>query len=317
MKLFKRIISFILSFALVCSLLPIASAAENYIVLYGFAFDINLDGEAVIHSYDDRSADVVLPQKLMGADVTAIDDYAFFNDASITSVSFENATALKTIGTNAFNGCSELTSLTIPEWIKGLSFGAFQNCTSLEDLKIGGGISQIPDQCFYRCTSLKQIALPDSITEIGERAFTDCAELTKVEIPDSVEIIADSAFDGCDDLVIYCTKDSYALSYALNNDISFELTDMDPITVTYMIGDTDGDEEVTILDAALIQRQLASIPVFAFSEEAADVGGDGLSIVDVTQIQRFLAGCYDRYNIGETVSYHMYELEICSGYRTD
>ena len=91
----------------------------------------------------------------------------------------------------------------------------------------------------------------------------NCAELTKVEIPDSVEIIADNAFDGCDDLVIYCTMDSYALSYALNNGISFDLTDMDPITVTYMIGDADGDEDVTIVDATLIQRKLVNIPVFS------------------------------------------------------
>lgn len=137
----------------------------------------------------------------------------------------------------------------------------------------------------------------------------NCAELTKVEIPDSVEIIADNAFDGCEDLVIYCTRDSYALSYALNNGISFDLTDMDPITVTYMIGDADGDEDVTIVDATLIQRKLVNIPVFSFNEKAADVDGDGLNITDATRIQRFLVGFYDPYNIGKTVSYHMYELE--------
>ena len=94
------------------------SSAENYIVLYGFAFDINTDGEAVIHGYDDRSADVVIPKKLMGADVTLIDDYAFFGDGAITSLSFNNAEKLKKIGSNAFFGCTGLKSIEIPSWIE-------------------------------------------------------------------------------------------------------------------------------------------------------------------------------------------------------
>lgn len=308
MKHLKKLCSFILVGILLCAVMQVAKAAENYIVLYGFAFDINTDGEAVIHSYDDRSPDVVIPQKLMGADVTAIDDYAFFNDAIISSVSFDEAAALRTIGVNAFYGCRNLTSLTIPEQIEALSFGAFQNCTSLEELEIKGGITQIPDQCFWRCTSLKQIALPESIVEIGERAFMNCSGLTAIEIPDTVEKIAANAFDGCDDLVIYCTTKSYALSYALDNDISFVLTDAEPITVTYMIGDADGDEAVSILDVTLIQRRLADIPVFVFNETAADVDKDGLNITDATMIQRYLADFYDRYHIGETESYSYYLL---------
>lgn len=310
MRLIKRLCSFILVYILLSTIMLTAVAAENYIVLYGFAFDINTAGNAVIHSYDDRSADVAVPQKLMGADVAIIDDYAFFHDTSITSVSFENATSLKTIGINAFNGCSGLTFLTIPDWIESLSFGAFQNCTSIEELIIGSGISLIPAQCFYGCASLKQLTLPESVTEIGERAFMGCSGLSVIEIPDTVDKIADNAFDGCDDLVFRCSKDSYALSYALDHDISFVLTDMDPITVTYMIGDTDGDEAISIFDVTLIQRQLADIPVFEFYEKAADVDGNGLSITDALKIQRYLAGIYDPYHIGEITSYSYYLLPI-------
>lgn len=306
MKYLKKLCSFILICILLCTSVSVAGAAENYIVLYGFAFDINPKGKAVIHGYDDRSSEVAIPQKLMGADVAIIDDYAFFNDAVITSVSFEDATALKTIGVNAFYGCGGLTSLTIPEWIEEISFGAFQNCASLEALTVRNGITQIPAQCFYGCVSLKQIALSDSITEIGERAFMNCPKLTAVEIPDTVKKIADNAFDGCDDLVIYCTKESYALSYAIDHDIAYVLTDAEPITVTYMIGDTDSDETISILDATLIQRQLADIPVFAFNEKAADVDGGGVDITDVTSIQRYLAGFHDPYDIGATVSYIVY-----------
>ena len=58
-----------------------------------------------------------------------------------------------------------------------------------------------------------------------------------------------------------------------------------------ILGDVDGDGEVTILDATYIQRRLADIPIpFEFNEAIADVDGeDGVTILDVTMIQRWLA----------------------------
>lgn len=57
-----------------------------------------------------------------------------------------------------------------------------------------------------------------------------------------------------------------------------------------LLGDVDGDGEVTVLDATAIQRKLAYLTVEPYIEEAADVNGDGnVSIFDATAIQRMLA----------------------------
>ena len=58
-----------------------------------------------------------------------------------------------------------------------------------------------------------------------------------------------------------------------------------------ILGDVDGDGEVTILDATFIQRYLADLPIpFEFNEAIADVDGeDGVTIIDATYIQRWLA----------------------------
>ena len=71
-----------------------------------------------------------------------------------------------------------------------------------------------------------------------------------------------------------------------------------------ILGDADGDGEVSILDATCIQRFLASFSVSEkFSEKAADVDGDGeVSILDATHIQRWLASFETPYAIGEPVS---------------
>lgn len=71
---------------------------------------------------------------------------------------------------------------------------------------------------------------------------------------------------------------------------------------SYLRGDADGDGEVTIADATVIQRTLANIPTASLFKKAADVDGDGMSITDATNIQRYLAQFENTYHIGETVT---------------
>ena len=64
-----------------------------------------------------------------------------------------------------------------------------------------------------------------------------------------------------------------------------------PTEKPILIGDADGDGEITIFDATAIQRYLAGILSDSFNEKAADTDGDGnISIFDATYIQRKLAG---------------------------
>lgn len=78
----------------------------------------------------------------------------------------------------------------------------------------------------------------------------------------------------------------------------------DPPTVTHFIlGDADGDEVVTILDATAIQRHLASLPTKAYHEESADADEDkSITILDATAIQRHLASLPTCNNIGQPMS---------------
>ena len=74
-------------------------------------------------------------------------------------------------------------------------------------------------------------------------------------------------------------------------------------SVTVILGDVDNDNEVTILDATMIQRKLASLYVSSFSEKAADTDGDTeITILDATYIQRYLAGLSCPKSIGKLIS---------------
>ena len=71
---------------------------------------------------------------------------------------------------------------------------------------------------------------------------------------------------------------------------------------SYRRGDADGDNEITIMDATVIQRVLVQIPVQYFNEKAADVDNEGLDITDATFIQRHLTEMDIPYQIGEIVT---------------
>lgn len=71
----------------------------------------------------------------------------------------------------------------------------------------------------------------------------------------------------------------------------------------YICGDVDGDNEITVLDALLIQRKLVKIPVAVFNEQAADVSSDGLDVNDALWIQRYVAKSSNLpYPIGKWIS---------------
>ena len=71
---------------------------------------------------------------------------------------------------------------------------------------------------------------------------------------------------------------------------------------SYILGDADGDGEVTINDVTAIQKKIADLEVENFNNKAADIGGDGLDITDATSIQRYLADYKDDNHIGELIT---------------
>ena len=66
-----------------------------------------------------------------------------------------------------------------------------------------------------------------------------------------------------------------------------------------LLGDANCDGYVTIGNVTAIQQMLADIPVPEFNIKAADIDGNGLTIDDAINIQRFLAKFNDPYHIGE------------------
>ena len=90
------------------------------------------------------------------------------------------------IDNKAFDGCSGLTSVTIPNSVTSIYDGAFDECTGLTSLTIGNSVTSIGNGAFRDCSGLTNVTIPNSVTEIGPGAFDGCSGLTSVTIPNSV-----------------------------------------------------------------------------------------------------------------------------------
>ena len=69
-----------------------------------------------------------------------------------------------------------------------------------------------------------------------------------------------------------------------------------------LLGDIDGDGEVSVIDATLVQRKLANMEVPVFNDDAADIDGDGeLGSPDATLLRRWLSEMEVTAKVGEPI----------------
>ena len=136
--------------------------------------------------------------------VTKIGGSAFEGCSALTSVTIPNS--VTKIGDRAFADCSALTSVTIPNGVRGIGDRAFYNCSSLTSVTIPNGVRGIGDFTFAGCRSLSSVTIPNSVTKIGDRAFANCSALTSVTIPNGVTEIGNNAFTNYIAKIIWLTN---------------------------------------------------------------------------------------------------------------
>ena len=123
---------------------------------------------------------------------------AFEDCSRLTSINIPNG--VWTIRPSAFENSSGLTSITLPNSVTSIEARAFYNCSGLTSINIPSGLIVIEADAFSRCSGLTSITLPNSVKTIGACAFCDCSGLTSINIPNSVTTIEPKAFYNCSGL---------------------------------------------------------------------------------------------------------------------
>ena len=99
------------------------------------------------------------------------------------TVSYNGTTySVTSIRNSAFDWCSSLTSVDIPNSVTSIGDWAFEFCSSLTSITIPNSVTSIGYEAFRNCSSLTSVTIPNSVTSIGWFAFEGCSSLTSMTV---------------------------------------------------------------------------------------------------------------------------------------
>ena len=152
----------------------------------------------------DYSDDIIIiPEKVKGNDgveyiVASLGASCFEGCSGLTSITIPSS--VTSLGDDCFYRCSGLTSITIPSSVTSLGGACFSHCNGLTSITIPSSVTSLGGACFYGCSGLTSITIPSSVTSLGKSCFECCSGLTSITIPSSVTSLGWSCFSHCSGL---------------------------------------------------------------------------------------------------------------------
>lgn len=252
----KKFIAFLLAVLLVMTSLSISVATAEtegdyeYSVVTEYDADFNAIKSIKITGYTGNDAEVIIPDAIAELPVTAIEDNAFAENKTITSVTVPE-TVIE-IGSWAFEDCENLAEINLPSTLERISGNTFKN-TAFEldsnnwdseflyidnyllkgsdqitgDVIIKDGTKIIADFAFNYNENITSVTIPSSVKSIGIYAFTECTNLSSVSFNEGLEVISSGAFEytAIDEITIpNSVKSIDSWAFSCTNIESFNVT---------------------------------------------------------------------------------------------
>ncbi|MGN0566215.1 MAG: leucine-rich repeat protein [Candidatus Limousia pullorum] len=253
-------------------------------------WEYEAEGDSVrIINYKGTDTNVVIPETIDGKEVSSIG--SMNTSTSVFKEAYDKGIMIESVET--------------PDTVVLINQHAFRGIASLKTVKLSQNLTEIRTSAFLDCSSLEKIDIPATVTEIGNNAFIGCEALKTVIIRGKntyinnagagaytaafgfMEISQKTKIEG---ITMVGVEKSTAQNYTKKYPHIAFMTIEDYEGGGKLLGDVDGDGEIKIADATLLQQYLVKVEVENFNIEVADVNEDGkVDILDVTSIQIILA----------------------------
>ena len=165
-------------------------------VIDGFRYLLDSDTKTatLVPKTDGKySGDIIIPEKVKGNDGV---EYV-----------------VASLGASCFEGCTGLTSITIPSSVTSLGGNCFEDCSGLTSITIPSSVTSLGDICFWNCSGLTSITIPSSVTSLGDFCFQGCSGLISITIPSSVTSLGGNCFLNCQKLETVYFEGKYCNSH--------------------------------------------------------------------------------------------------------
>ena len=128
--------------------------------------------------------------------ITSIGDEAFYNCQSLTNIEGLDKCNLKSIGSAAFSNCKALENLDFSQsTFTNVPSKAFNGCSALAKITLPNTLTTIGGYAFYACYGIPQLDLSNTaLTTLENYALYQMRETTKFSLPDSISSIGTHAF---------------------------------------------------------------------------------------------------------------------------
>ena len=157
--------------------------------------------------FTETVSDLILPEG-----ITSVGSYAFYGFKNITSVTLPST--LTVIGDGAFSTCTGITSVTFNGGNISVKGTAFSNCSAIERVcapsvsdwlsisfeKSKGNPTYYAENLYINGQLLTEVVIPSELSAIGNYAFYKCRSLASVTLHEGIRSIGKYAFYMCDDI---------------------------------------------------------------------------------------------------------------------